>query len=82
MTVFSGRSPVQVAEDALLFAATQHYNVNRFTAVLSSTPRREIAPLTRKSAEKLLAEWTGTVEQCREAKLLSVYKQHAIARGY
>ena len=82
MTIFSGRSPVQVAEDALLFAATKHYNVSRMGAVFSSTQRREIAPITRESAEKLLAEWNGTVEQCREAKLLSVYKQHAIARGY
>ena len=82
MTIYTGRSPVEVAEDALLYAATKHYNISRMEAVFSSTQRREIAPLTREAAERLLAEWNGTVEQCREAKLLSVYKQHAIARGY
>lgn len=81
MTTYTGRSPIEVAEDELLFAATKHFNVSRMDALFTCTQRCELGRMTRVTAERLLAQWEGTTEQCREASQLGAIKAFAIGRG-
>ena len=81
MTTYNGRSPIEVAEEELLFAATQQYGLRRINAVSTLAERYELGEATRKEAEKLLTVWEGTYEQCAEATQLGAIKAFAIKRG-
>ncbi len=61
------KSPLEAAEEALLWAATPLYNVSRADALRFQVQRREVAPDLRQQAENLLASWEGTSKQVSQA---------------
>lgn len=61
------RSPVEIAEDYLVFACKQVFNVSREEAVRCQVQMREIGGAVRREAEQLLLTWEGTYFQQTEA---------------
>lgn len=69
--------PVELAEAALVEAATMKFNVSRGEAVRTCTQRRELGAVQRVAAELLILEWEGTSKQCELAHRLAFLKSLA-----
>lgn len=70
------RNSVQIAEDSLLIAAQQMYNVTREDAQRFQLERRELCKDLREQAEALIEVWEGTPEQCTLAQDISFAKYY------
>ena len=75
MTTFVGRSPLEIAEDALLFCMERVYNYSQYDANILQIQRREINSELREKAEALFAVWEGTPKQREEAGMLAILKR-------
>lgn len=78
MSVIECRSPVEIAEELLLEAAKQVFNVSRQDAVRLSIQMREVGEAFRKQAEDLMLAWEGTSEQCDRAHRIALHKRMAV----
>ncbi len=77
MTTFVGRSPLEIAEDALLFCMERVYNYSPADAEILQIQRREVGSELREKAEALFAVWEGTPKQREEAGMLAILKRRA-----
>jgi hypothetical protein len=67
MSPVTCRSPLEIAEDLLMFATKQFFNVSSAEAVRYHIQKREIGAAVRVEAEQLLLDWEGTYFQQTEA---------------
>lgn len=82
MSVIECRSPVEIAEELLLEAAKQVFNVSQGEAVRLSIQRREVGESFRLLAEDLLLEWEATSKQCARAHELALHKRWLVSRSH
>ena len=74
MNTFVGRSPLQIAEDELLYAMQRVYNCSPAEAERLQMQRKEIGKTLREQAEALFEAWEGSPEQMREVGMLALLK--------
>ena len=79
--VIECRSYLEIAEDLLLDATKQVFNVSRFEAAKHRIQRRELGAAERQQAEALVAVWAGTPEQMDTAHWISMRKQYAVSHS-
>lgn len=67
MSSVACRSPLEIAEDYLIFACKQVFNVSPAESVRYQVQMRELGKAVRQEAEQLLLVWEGTDTQQTEA---------------
>lgn len=76
-----GRSPQQIAEDALIAMCTPVYNASRADCARFAIQFREVARDTRQKAEQLFEEWEASSAQINSVMRLWPVWSYITARA-